>query len=65
MSFHFDDEERARIIGFMREQYGVKGLPKLATRQHLRDWVNEAVDAYWVAVDDVESSTEERKLPSY
>lgn len=61
VSFEFTDEERQRITTYMRERADRKGLPKLATREMLRDWIREAIDCHWINVEDVESSIEERK----
>lgn len=61
MTFNFTDGERERITRYQREEMGAKGLPKLATRAMLRDWIGEAVDSHWIDVEDVESSVYERK----
>jgi hypothetical protein len=61
MTFDFNDDERERIIVYMREQYGKKGFPKRATREHIRDWINDAINSHWINVEDVESGIEERK----
>lgn len=52
MTFDFGDEERAKIVRFYRENRGAKGLPKLATREILRDFIADAMINQWLAAED-------------
>lgn len=52
IDFEFSDEQREDLTKYHRKTYGTTGLPKLATRQMLREFVELAISNRWMHVDD-------------
>lgn len=56
----FTDEEREQITKYYRASRGEKGLPRLATREKIQEFVKEALDNQWIEVADILADTQER-----
>jgi hypothetical protein len=52
IDFEFSDDERELITKYTRQQTGETGLPKLATRKMLREFVESAVGNQFTAAAD-------------
>jgi hypothetical protein len=52
IAFDFSDAERAQVVRYYRARLNTKGLPRLATRELLRDFINEALDNQWLGAAD-------------
>lgn len=52
VDFEFSDEQREAITAYERKAYGTTGLPKLASRKQVRDFVELAVQGRWLQVCD-------------
>lgn len=54
IDFTFTDEEREQITRYYRKRDGTTGLPKLATRQMVREFVEEGLAAHREATVDLD-----------
>lgn len=46
------DEQRRQIVAYWRSRDGKRGLPPLARREDIREFVAEALNNHWLAVGD-------------
>lgn len=53
MKLDFTDEERALITEYYRKAHGVTGLPKLATRKTIKEFVGNALYEQWLAAQNL------------
>lgn len=52
IDFEFEDAEREQIVKYYRKTEDLKGLPKLATRVLLRQFVEDALNRHRILVDE-------------
>jgi hypothetical protein len=61
IELELDDAQRAAITAYYRKVYSEKGLPKLATRQTIKRFVNNAIDNQWLHLGDELTEQEGRR----
>jgi hypothetical protein len=62
MTFDFSDDDREAIVAYNRSRFGVMGVPKLATREMLRDFIQEAIQNQRLSLaDELQESNNENR----